>query len=349
MDGTLKMGSLPVGKLPAALLRKLINKIKIEDEQVVLGPSIGEDVAVIRLGDKLLVTKTDPVTFATDLLGWYAVHVNANDIATMGVKPRWFMATMLLPEQSTDKEAEILFDQILLACNSLGITLVGGHTEITYDFKRPVVVGCMLAEAEEQPIITTSGAKPGDDIVLTKGIAIEGTAVLAREAGPTLHSFAVNEDLTRRAADYLFSPGISVVKEALTACSKVAVNCMHDPTEGGLATGLSEIATAARVGILVTENKIPILPECKAICDRLNLNPLGLLASGALIITLPSSEASKLVEILQQIGISASIIGKVLKPEEGLKILTAAGVRDLPQFERDELARFLDRTGNLLS
>ena len=336
------MEPLPVGKLPAALLRKFIGKIRIEDEQVVLGPSIGEDVAVIRLGNKLLVAKTDPVTFATDLLGWYAVHVNANDIATMGVKPRWFLATILLPEHSTHKEAEGVFDQILSACNALEITLVGGHTEITYDLKRPVVVGCMLAEAEEQPVITTSGAKLGDDIVLTKGIAIEGSALLAREVAQTLRSLALSEDLIQRAADCLFSPGISVVKEALAACSKLTVHCMHDPTEGGLSTGLLEIASAAQVGILVEESKIPVLAECKAICDSLSLNPLGLLASGALIITLPYFESSKLVGILQQIGISASIIGKVVKAEEGVKMFTTTGVRDLPQFERDELARFLD-------
>jgi len=333
---------LPIGKLPTPLLRRFLGKIRTQDEQVVLGPSIGEDVAVIRLGNKLLVAKTDPITFATDLIGWYAVYINANDIATMGVKPRWFLATILLPEQSTSKEAETIFDQILSACDSLEITLVGGHTEITHDFKRPIIVGCMLAETEEQPIITTSGAKPGDDIVLTKGIAIEGTAVLAREARQTLLSAGLSEDLTRQAANYTFSPGISVLKEALTACSKVTVNCMHDPTEGGVATGLSEIASAAGVGILVEENKIPVLPECKAICGRLNLNPLGLLASGALIITLPHSESSRLLESLHQAEINASIIGKVVEAEEGLKMLTTKGMRDLPQFERDELARFLD-------
>lgn len=175
---------------------------------MILGPSIGEDAAVIRLGDKLLVAKTDPVTLAADLVGWYAVHVNANDIATMGVRPRWFMATILLPEQSAHKEAEGILEQVLSACSSLGITLIGGHTEIAYDFKRPVVVGCMLAEAEEQSIITTSGAQPGDDIVLTKGIAIEGTAVLAREVEPALLSSGLSQDLTQRAADYLFSPGL---------------------------------------------------------------------------------------------------------------------------------------------
>ena len=309
---------------------------------MVIGPGIGEDAAVIRLKKKLLIAKTDPVTFATDLIGWYAVHVNANDIATMGVKPRWFMATILLPEESVHEEAARILDQILSACQSLGITLIGGHTEATYDFKRPVVVGCMLAEAEEHSIITTSGAKPGDAIVLTKGIAIEGTAVLAREVEPTLLASGLSKDLTQQAADYLFSPGISVVREALTACSRIPVNSMHDPTEGGLATGLWEIASAAGVGILVEEENIPILTECKAVCERLSLNPLGLLASGSLIITLPSTETSNLLAALNRAGINASIIGKVLAAEAGVKIRTRRGMENLPQFERDELARYLD-------
>ncbi len=336
------MNYLPVGKLPNSLLQKLLAKIHIEDEQVVLGPAIGEDAAVIRLGNKLLVAKTDPVTFATDLIGWYAVNVNANDIATMGVQPRWFLATALLPERYTAKEVEEIFDQILSACNSLGITLVGGHTEISLGFTRPVIVGCMLAEAEDQPLITTAGAKPGDDIIITKGIAIEGTALIAREAGQRLLSPLLNEDLLRRAADYLFSPGIGVVKEALIASATVKVNSMHDPTEGGLATGLREIAQAAQVGIIVEEDKIPVLAECQAICDKLALNPLGLLASGALIITLPSSETPKVLQELRESKIEATPIGKVVAAEEGVKIRTGRGVKELPQFERDELARFLD-------
>ena len=336
------MNRLNIGKLPSRLLRKFINKIRIEDEQVVLGPSIGEDVAVMKFGDKLLVAKTDPVTFATDLIGWYAVNINANDIATMGVKPRWFLATILLPEQCSDREAENIFDQILSACSFLGISLVGGHTEITTGFQRPVVVGCMLAEAESQPIIKTSGAQQGDDIVVTKGIAIEGTALLAREAGQALLSSNLSKRKVKRAGNYLFSPGISVLKEALIACSSVVVNSMHDPTEGGLSAGLWEIAYAAQVGILVEEEKIPILPECRDICDKFALNPLGLLASGSLIITLHPSETSKLLAVLDEAGISANIIGKVVEVEKGLKLHSKRGTQELPQFDRDELARFLD-------
>jgi hydrogenase maturation factor len=341
------VNSLPVGKLPNALLKRFIDKIKISDERVMLGPAIGEDVAVINFNGKSLLAKTDPVTFATDLIGWYAVNVNANDIATTGVRPRWFLATVLLPEQSTEQEAEKIFDQILEACNSLEIALVGGHIEITYDFKRPVVVGCMLAEAENQPIITTSGARVGDDIVLTKGIAIEGTAVLAREVKSILLSSKLSEDLVQHAANYLFSPGISVLKEALIAGSRVEVHSMHDPTGGGLATGLCEIASAARVGISVAEDKISILPECQAICERFALNPLGLLASGALIITLAPTDTVTLLSALEEVDIKAEVIGKVVRAEEGLKMHTARGTRELPQFERDELARFLASQGSI--
>jgi hydrogenase expression/formation protein HypE len=331
-----------VGKLPAAILKELLAKVKIQDERVLLGPHIGEDAAAIRFGGKTLVVKTDPVTFTTDLIGWYVVNVNANDIATMGAKPRWFLSTILLPEKSSEHEARLIFEQILEACSSLGITLVGGHTEISYGLNRPVVAGCMLGEIDKRPIISTAGAQVGDDIVVTKGIAIEGTTILARESKQSLLSFGVSEDIISRASEYLFSPGISILKEAQIACSTVKVHSMHDPTEGGLATGLSEVAIAAGVGLLIDEKNIPVLPECRDICGKIAIDPLGLLASGTLLITLPQSDTSRLLAKLQNAHIEATTIGKVVEADKGIKLRTAAGTKDLPQFERDELARFLD-------
>ena len=333
---------MKIGKLSPVLLEKLLAKIKIEDERVLLGPRVGEDAAAIRFGSKTLVVKTDPVTFATDLIGWYVVNVNANDIATMGAVPRWFLSTVLLPESFNQQEVEAIFNQIIAACASLGITPVGGHTETVFDLNRPIVVGCMLGETERRPVISTSGAMVGDDIVLTKGIAIEGTAVLAREAKQSLFSAGISDKIVARAADYLFSPGISVLREAQIACSAVNVHSMHDPTEGGLATGLSEIAVAARVGILVEEAKIPLLPECRTICEGISVDPLGLLASGALLITLPASDTSRLLEELLEAGIKATVIGEVLEAKDGVKLKTATGTKDLPAFERDELAKFID-------
>jgi len=332
-----------IGKLPPAILKELLAKVKIQDERVLLGPHVGEDAAAIRFGDKTLVVKTDPVTFTTDLIGWYVVNVNANDIATMGAEPRWFLSTILLPEKSSQQEARLIFEQILEACSSLGITLIGGHTEISHSLDRPVVAGCMLGEMEKQPIISTAGAQVGDDIVVTKGIAIEGATILARESKQTLLSSGISEDIISRAAEYLFSPGISILKEARIACSTVEVHSMHDPTEGGLATGLSEVAIAAGVGLLIDEKNIPVLPECRDICEKIAVDPLGLLASGTLLITLPRSDTSRLLAKLQDAGIEATNIGKVVAAGEGVKLRTAAEKKDLPQFERDELARFLDR------
>jgi len=333
--------TLPVGKLPGTLLGEFLSKVR-KDDSVVRGPAIGEDVAVVRMGKKLLVAKTDPVTLATDHIGWYTVNVNANDIATLGVRPRWFLASVLLPEKSTEKDARNILDQILTTCESLGITLVGGHTEITYGLTRPIVFGCMLAEEDDRPIITTSGARVGDDIVLTKGIAIEGTALLAREVGPLLVERKLSQVLVKRAADLLFTPGISVLKEALIARASADVHSMHDPTEGGLATGLLEVSIAAKVGLLIEPDKIPVLPETKAVCDALGLDPMGLLASGSLILTLPPSDAPKLLSALKEAGVDAAVIGKVVAAKEGVKVRTAEGKAKLPQFPRDELARFLE-------
>ena len=333
---------MKIGKLSPALLEKLLAKIKIEDKRVLLGPRIGEDAAAIQFDSKILVVKTDPVTFATDLIGWYVVNINANDIATMGAIPRWFLSTVLLPESFNQQEVEAIFNQIIAACASLGITPVGGHTETVFDLNRPIVVGCMLGETEQRHIISTSGAMVGDDIVLTKGIAIEGTAVLAREAKQSLFSAGISDKVVARAADYLFSPGISVLREAQIACSTVNVHSMHDPTEGGLATGLLEIAVAAKVGILVEEEKIPLLPECRTICEGISVDPLGLLASGALLITLPVSDTSRLLEELLEAGIKATVIGKVVEAKDGVKLHAATGTKDLPRFERDELAKFID-------
>jgi hydrogenase maturation factor len=331
---------MQAGKLPLELLSQLLEKVNIDDPRVVLGPKTGEDAALIDMGDSYLVAKTDPITFATDNIGWYVVQVNANDIAVMGAKPRWLMATLLLPEGTSPKAVEDVFDQLLEACNSLRITLVGGHTEITYDLPRPVAVGALLGEVAKGRVVLTSGAKPGDTIVLTKGIAVEGTSILAREAADALTEAGVSGESIRRAKDLLFDPGISVVREATLACDTVDVHAMHDPTEGGLATGLLEMATAAEVGLIVDMEAIPIIPQCEEFCRTLGLDPLGLIASGALLAAVAPGDASKLIATLEADGTPAFEIGRVVDADQGVKLRTPDGLREMPTFERDELARF---------
>ncbi len=333
-----------IGKLPPDLLERLLADIPVRDPRVLLGGRIGEDAAVIDMGHKALVAKTDPITFATDLIGWYAVQVNANDVACMGARPRWFLATMLLPEKSPPELAESIFNQITSACGAMDITLVGGHSEVTSGLTRPIVVGQMLGEVERERIVQTSGAIPGDAVVLTKGIAIEGTAILAREAQEALRRAGTPDDTINTAADLLFNPGISVVDEALAACEAVQVHSMHDPTEGGLATALREIALAARVGIEVDADSIHTFPVCSAICDALGLDPLGLLASGALLITLSEDQVPVLMEAMDAMNCPARVIGRTTDYAWGLKLRTDMDTIDLPIFERDELARYLSQT-----
>ena len=334
------MGAVKAGKLPLDLLSRLLAGIPQDDPRVVVGPRTGEDAALIDFGDRYLAAKTDPITFATDLIGWYVVQVNANDLAAMGATPRWLMATLLFPEGTRPDEVEEAFSQLGSACAELGVTLVGGHTEITYGLSRPLAVGAMLGEVEKGREVLTSGARPGDSIVLTKGIAIEGAAVLARESAPDLEKAGVEQQVIDRAAELLFTPGISVARDARLAVQAADVHAMHDPTEGGLATGLLELATAAGVGLTVDLDRIPVLDESRIICRALNLDPLGLIASGALLAALPPRDVPRLVEALASEGIEAAEIGRVTDPADGLKLRVDGEERDLPAFERDELARW---------
>ena len=299
----------------------------------------GEDAALIDFGDRYLVAKTDPITFATDLIGWYVVHINANDLAVMGATPKWLMVTLLLPEGTTHEATEEIFDQLVESCNSIGITLVGGHTEITYQLPRPIAVGAMIGEVAKDRVVLTSGASPGDSIVLTKGMAIECTSVLARQVPDALREAGVSRQTIERARNLLFSPGISVAQESTIACDTVDVHAMHDPTEGGVATGLLEMAQAAGVGLVVYEEMLRVLPECEEFCRALNLDPFGLIASGALLAAVPPADVTKLLDALAKEGISAHEVGHITEPQEGLKLRTPEGMRDLPRFERDELAR----------
>jgi hydrogenase expression/formation protein HypE len=330
----------PVGKLPTELLARLLDDYRLEDERVVLGARIGEDAAVLDMGDRYLVAKTDPVTFATDEIGWYAVHVNANDLVTTGAVPRWFLATVLLPEEGSGEElVEEILRQMHDACSVLGISLVGGHTEITYGLDRPMVIGQMLGEVEREKLVTSSGAMVGDALVLTKGIAVEGTSIIAREKEAELLERGYVDEFIARSQAYLREPGISVYREARLASREFEVHAMHDPTEGGLATGLSELAQAAQVGLMVEEEQIKVLPECRVLCEEFDLDPLGTIASGALLLSLAPEMADGLIGALDAESIPAAIIGRVVDEMEGMRIKGRQGMRALPVFPRDEIAK----------
>ena len=335
---------MDIGKFPSSLLERLLQKPGVTDSRVLLGPKVGEDAAVIDLGETLLVAKSDPITFATDRIGWYAVQENANDIACTGGTPRWFLATLLVPEAFTEDQAEELYTQVLDACTAIEVTLIGGHSEVTYGIDRPIVSGTMLGEVARDGLVKTGGAQDGDSIVVTKGIAIEGTALLARERADDLRKAGVSDDTITLSAQLLNSLGISVLIDAQVACTNAQIHSMHDVTEGGLITGLREVAAASGLGLAIEEGSVPLLGPTEEVCNALDLDPMGLLASGALLITLPSSEVPSLLVALEQKGIDGWEIGMMMAPEEGLVYMSRKGEVELPQFSRDELARYFSRT-----
>jgi hydrogenase maturation factor len=334
--------TLQPGKLPASLLAELLRTIPA-DPRVIVGPGIGRDAAVIDMGGgRVLVAKTDPITFATDHAGWYAVNVNANDIACMGAEPRWLLATALLPPGAADTLAADIFRQLEEACAKLGVALVGGHTEVTIGLDRPIIVGAMLGEAAREDIVSGEGIEDGDAVLLTKGIAIEGTALLARESSEELASPAVGAGVIKRAQAMLFEPGISVVADARAIRGATKPRLMHDPTEGGLATALQEMAVAAARTIRVRPADVPIFEETRAICGALGLDPLGLLASGALLAIIARKDVGAVTSALAEVKIDGRIIGTVETGEAKVIMGAEDPALPLPTFDRDELARFYD-------
>jgi len=334
---------LALGKPPLEVLERLFRLLEIHDPRVVMGPRVGEDAAVVDMGDRYLVAKVDPITFVAEEIGWYAVHINANDLAVRGARPRWFLMTLLLPEgQADEKLLESIFIQVQDACRAIGATLVGGHTEVTQGLDRPILAGTMLGEVDKDKLVTTAGARPGDSVLLTKGIAIEGTSILAREWDSLLAARGVAPEVRGRARAFLHRPGISVQPDAEIALRTGEIHAMHDPTEGGLATGLLELALAAGVGLRIQRERLPVLPECRTLCDALGVDPLGMIASGALLLTCPPGEAERLVAAWRAQGIAGTIIGEVVSREAGCRLVGPQGEEPLPRFARDEVARLFD-------
>jgi hydrogenase expression/formation protein HypE len=338
LDST-EMTFLPLGKLKLEHLQRLLHKYTSADERVILGSKVGEDAAVIDFGETYLVAKTDPITFVADDLGWYTIIINANDIVTRGAIPKWFLATILLPENRTTGETvETLFAQLSAACRQYHIAFCGGHTEVTYGIDRPIVIGQMLGEVAKDRLVTTSGAQVGDDIILTKGVAIEATSIIARLKGEELRP-KYSAEFLQTCLQFIHTPGISILKDALSAMKFGQVNAMHDPTEGGLATGLHEVAEAAGVGLHIEYDSIPIFPETDQLCREYNLNPLGVIASGALIITTPPQDTQPILSGLAEEGIQASVIGQIVPHQEGRKLRKGQRWDILPIYEQDELTK----------
>ena len=314
------------------------------------------DCAVIEMDDTLLVLKSDPITFAARDIGWYAVQVNANDIATTGATPRWFLVTLLLPESRTTTDlVEGIFDQIHSACEDIGVSLVGGHTEITYGLDRPVLLGTLIGEVDRERLVTPRGAQPGDSILLTKGVPVEATALLAREFSDRLCGNTgsgsrppdcLSDIELQQARDFLHEPGISVLRESRIATQSGRVHAMLDPTEGGIYTALWEMAQACGRSLRVDSSTIPVPKLSAKICRILDIDPLAAIASGSLLLAVAEEDASGICRAIQEAGISCTKIGEVLLGNGAPMVwnqTSAGGLTPLPRPERDAIAILFEK------
>jgi hydrogenase expression/formation protein HypE len=338
----LLQNNLPVGKLPAEILARMLAAAPQQDERLVLGPGVGLDCAVLDLGSTLLVFKSDPITFATDEIGWYAVQVNANDIATMGATPVWFLMTLLLPGDDTDAGlVKQISQQVFEACKNIGVSVIGGHTEITHGLERPIVVGTMVGEVAHGDLITPQGARPGDRLLLTKGVPVEAISILAREFPHKLQGL-LSEGEMAQARNYLNDPGISVLKDAQLARQAGFVTAMHDPTEGGLASAMWELAEACGKAISFDPGAVLVPDLARRICLAFDIDPLCAIASGALLLATQPGDAGRICQALGKEGIPCAEIGWVEEGRPAVWQTTDSGKEILERPKRDEIARVFD-------
>jgi hydrogenase maturation factor len=336
---------IKTGKLDIGLLSKVLEMYTLVDPRVVVGPKIGEDAAVIDGGKgNYWVFTADPITFTTEEIGYYGVVVNLNDIATRGAIPKWFLATLLFPEQGTDVGfIKKVFRQIHDACRQFGVSFVGGHTEITPGISKMILSGHMIGEVKKGRLVTTSGARPGDLLLLIKGVCIEGTSIIAREKEPELLRRGISLSLIKRAQRFIFDPGIEVLQASRIACDSVRVHAMHDPTEGGLVNGIVEMALASDHEIEVDLERVFVYEESRVLCKAFGLDPLGVIASGALLLTISPRDLSKLQKALGRASIPVQVIGKIRKGKARVFATgSGKGRREIKPFDRDEILKIYE-------
>jgi len=329
---------LSSGKFPADLLKLFLDSLEFEDPSILVRPGIGEDNAVVSIdGEEILVLKSDPITFVTENLGYYTVLINANDIATSGARPRWLLTTLLFPPGVTPSMVFTVMNELKRACQQFGIMLCGGHTEITDSVNRPIVTGMLAGTADKKSLIDKKRIKKGDRVLLTKGVAVEGTAIIAGELTEKLENLGLSQ-MTIESAKR-FRENISILEEAGIAAAHEGVTAMHDVTEGGIAMAVYELSVASGCKIEIDMDKISIFPETEEICQLLDLNPFGLIGSGALLICCKPVSFEGLIKKIKNAGIEIAVIGEVAESGEGVEALKNSRKTSWPVFESDEIAR----------
>ena len=325
------------GKATAQLFEEVILKrLGASDAEVLVGPQHGVDVGVVRVSPGVVMAVTaDPVfvvpAYGWERAAWFAVHILASDAATSGLPLRWMMVDLNLPPEISDEDLTALWDSYSDACDDLWIAIVTGHTGRYDGCTWPMVGGATCAAlGPEDGFVTPTMARPGDKVVVTKGAAIEATALFAATFPERLRE-GVGDDVVA-AADTLFER-MTVVPEARVASAfglrERGVTSMHDATEGGVLGGLTEVASASGVGMRVELEAIPVRPEVRAVCDHVGMDPYTSISEGTLISTVVEDRAEALIGALGDEGIDAAVVGELTEPGTGSVLLTPDGERPL--------------------
>lgn len=321
---------MKVGKLNWDDLKEIIDSNRgVTRDDVRVRSGIGEDCSVINFGDYECIVSTDPITGAEVNGGRLAVHINCNDVASCGVEPLGILVTILAPEDTTLEDIKRVMKEISEETKKLNVEILGGHTEVTRAVNKMVISCTVIGKGKKDKAIATSGAKEGDDILVTKLLCLEGTSIAVNDYINKVKDI-LTEDEIKEANNYINE--ISVVKEGAIA-GKFGVNSMHDITEGGVLGALWEVAEASNLGFKVYKENMPISSITEKICSTYSIDPLRFISSGSMLIT--TSNGDQLAKILQNEGIKASIIGKIIK---GNSILVDKGIeKEITPPERDEL------------
>lgn len=303
---------LKTGKLPWVVLSKLLSKLPISDIDLLIGPAIGEDAAIVRFRDGFLVIHSNPITTASSRIGWLAIHIAANDIAVRGVRPKWFLPVILIPQSYSIEQLNYIFEDISRAIRKLDGVVIGGHTEVSPDLNRPILSTTAIGYTTSR-VVLTRDARPGDRVVVIGKIGLEGVGVIAYDFGEKLVEKGISRELIESVKKYIDE--ISIVDKALVV--KEYINSMHDPTEGGLLQSLREIALASNTSIVIDIDSVKLDERVEAIISVLSIDPFKLLSSGSLVVTVSEKSLDELINILESKKYDYSICGYVLSENPG--------------------------------
>lgn len=318
------------GKLDFEDLRNIIlNNKTIKRKEVKIRNDVGEDCSIIDFGEYEGIFSTDPITGASENVGKLAVHINCNDIASAGGEPIGILVTILAPTSSTLQEINEIMKEINEEAAKINVEIIGGHTEVTSAVNKMVISVTVIGKNLKGKSVKTAGAQLGDDIIVTKTLGLEGTYILIND-----HKARIEKVLSKEEIEFgsnLINK-LSVLREGKIG-GEFGVNSMHDITEGGLLGGLFEVAMASNKGFKIFKEKIPMLDITKKVCEEFKIDPLRLISSGSMLIT--TKNGSELINLLNESGIEASIIGKIC--ESGALLIDNDSEIEVEPPKRDEL------------